>query len=689
MAQAIEIDAVGDGAGYDGAAQQNTGNTSDLSQHVDIVSITTTFLLPCLSSADSNMYLRARALWCLSHYSPYLVQKPDQSALISHILEQLVSALDTNNHIVVRLFAAKAFGFMSQAIPSEVLSPYLVKAMVFVCQLIEHTSADTLHTLLDAVVVSLQINKDITAQLAPQLSPLLIATWSKNATDRIVSITIIEIFETLLTIPSCLASVQEHTIPTIMQIVANQGNLYSGTVGNALDLLKIIVTACGTHNQPPPSEFFNNLVTILTQLITTCDDHSVIDSAVMCLTSFLAVCDANAGSDSTLQAVCSILPRLLDPEHVEDEAAAAVGGLATQLIFRLGSRLGQQNIDQLVQALLVRLFSAEQADLQISVLLVFARLINSMGDVHQFIQYMMAMGELTVKTKTRVYPAATPETPYPMSQVVFGQDKVHALPGLLKKWIELQDGGVVSRSTYPTKVTLSALSPLALASMTSSDISSMMLQIPVRGYPVVNDSDSGVKTRRSARLANKDTGLSYTDMALPVKVVALMLREWKDRNAPEQEPKLSFGGGFGGDDDFADDGDDFDFGGMGMGGDVDDDAMLQLMFGGGGGGGGGGEEYITLSDALGLNMKEMNAHHEVNFDIFPEARTDPINKIDLNAFIWEWIHQLNGVQQQHTLQSLNGNNGASLIQTIAAQLNQEDQETLKAVLESEKPQPKE
>lgn len=93
-----------------------------------------------------------------------------------------------------------------------------------------------------------------------------------------------------------------------------------------------------------------------------------------------------------LQAVLIIIDRLLSPT-MEDNAASEVGGLAAELVEKAGQEQLGPFLPQLLQAVAIRLASAEAAAFIQSLILVFARLsLVSAADVVGFLDQIEING---------------------------------------------------------------------------------------------------------------------------------------------------------------------------------------------------------------------------------------------------------------------------------------------------------
>jgi len=92
-----------------------------------------------------------------------------------------------------------------------------------------------------------------------------------------------------------------------------------------------------------------------------------------------------ATGQTSLEILLHIVSRLLSPE-INDDAGSEVGGLAVALVEKAGAEALGPYLEQLLQAVAVRLVNAEKVQIIQSLILVFARLaISSASEVVQFL----------------------------------------------------------------------------------------------------------------------------------------------------------------------------------------------------------------------------------------------------------------------------------------------------------------
>jgi hypothetical protein len=327
-------------------------------------------LLADLAKDNSVPYLRARAIWCVSHFATLFSKSPEDGELVRYTLEAVVDGLEVQNATAVRLAAARALGMLCTTLPKEVMAPHMPKSLMLMAELLSHAKEGTLHTTLETLVLAVEVSPDVTAQVEEQLTPLLLQSWSNNASDRLVTEGILEILEGLLKEPQCLQGVTQRTLPALLSILSDSTQHLGGTLEAALDVVTLLVKASVRHHAAIHPELLQQaLPTVLAKVINT-EDHSVLESGTLCLTAFMRgaaehVASASINGTPILSIMCQAVAKLLSPD-LEDTAAFSVGGLVTQVVFKLSDRLGPDAIVDLIRAVVVRTLHIEHRPFSMS-----------------------------------------------------------------------------------------------------------------------------------------------------------------------------------------------------------------------------------------------------------------------------------------------------------------------------------
>lgn len=183
---------------------------------------------------------------------------------------------------------------------------------------------------------------------------------------------------------------------------------------------------------------------------------------------------------SGLEAILVIIDRLLGPS-IDDNAAAEVGGLATQVVEKAGSEQLGPFLMQLLQAVAIRLESATQAHLIQSLITVFARL--SLVSPREVVDFL--------------------------SDVRSGQES--GLQVVMSKWLENSINFAGYEDIKQNVVALTKLYELH---------DQRLMAVQVKGDLIVPTSDR-IMTRSKAR-QNPDR---YTMVPAPLKIVKVLVEE--------------------------------------------------------------------------------------------------------------------------------------------------------------------
>lgn len=237
---------------------------------------------------------------------------------------------------------------------------------------------------------------------------------------------------------------------------------------------------------PLPAGFASSVLPRLNKLLLGSTDEELIKSCTSTL-KYLLMHDAKQVFDwrddvgrGGLEAILVIVDRLLSPS-VKDNAAAEVGGLATQVVEKAGSEQLGPYLMQLLQAVAIRLESATQAHLIQSLITVFARL--SVVSPHEVVDFL--------------------------SDVRSGHES--GLQVVLSKWLENSVNFAGYEDIKQNVVALTKLYELH---------DQRLMAVLVKGELIVPTSDR-IMTRSKAR-ANPDR---YTMVPAPLKILKVLVEE--------------------------------------------------------------------------------------------------------------------------------------------------------------------
>lgn len=564
---------------------------------------------------------------------------------------------------------------LSQSLSSmcEVMSSYSRKAGAS-----DGKSDELLSSAFSTLVFAVKVNPEVTLSGSNVLIPLILSCWGSSCSnDPEVTECILEIFEVFFQQKESVVLTQELITPTLkglfdlaLQQCASESSSYalSGAVDAALRLLESSARASekfGAELQQAgkpvifPGIYSDLAPTVLLLLLQT-QDHSLLQSGPLTVSALVRLNPAlfaslNVNNNSGLALLCQIVGKLLSND-AEDKAVYNVGKLITVMIFSLHAQLGQDNIQNLLKTVVVRLYSSVYPPLIESLLLVFARLIHaSEAGPANFLNFLTSLGEIQVERKEVRREKEKPTDKYAkIVKTVVVRENVNALHFVLDKWLQAQED---IHGVYVTKVYLTALTKLLLTQ------DPRLQSIQTKGQLVQAPASSSSSSRPATRgTADASKAAQYTIITAPAKIISLVIRSWKEAvDAQEmklkrQEKKAKQNENKDDDDeddddnldDYEDDEDDDEFNDD----DDDDDAFIRGIIQKAGkyknqgpsfapadeAGGLAKDAYIRLSDFADLN--DVDEAEELESELYPEAKNDPLNEIQLQTFLPHLLHSV-------------------------------------------------
>ncbi|KAK7348836.1 hypothetical protein VNO80_23551 [Phaseolus coccineus] len=284
---------------------------------------------------------------------------------------------------------------------------------------------------------------------------------------------------TIKSIPGCIHPLVSRILPYVGPILNKPQEQTEGLVAGSLDLVTMLL-----KNAPADvvKAIYDVSFNAIIKIILQSDDHSEIQNATECLSAFISggrqeILAWGSDSGSTMRSLLDIASRLLDPK-LESSGSLFVGSYILQLILHLPSQMAV-HIRDLVAALVKRMQSAQNAVLQSSLLIVFARLVHmSVPNVGQFIDLLISI------------PA---------------EGHSNSFAYVISEWTK-QQGEI--QGAYQIKVTTSALA-LLLTSRHNE-----LGKIHVQGHLI--KSGEGITTRSKAKAAPNQ----WVMLPLPTKYVS-------------------------------------------------------------------------------------------------------------------------------------------------------------------------
>lgn len=363
------------------------------------------YIAQCLQ--DTNQFLRARAHLVLGVMTKVAVQlSPD--AAMPYLTGSVIAMSSDPSELVqvscIRVIQDYLQGGLPSGIAKQAQGAVITALSEYIAShdLRDLTDSDDLkvtlvETLRDAITI------DALAILEGPAIDLLFTLASNGASNFQISTLVTETFEGM--VGQISASGHEpyvrlcaKTIPSLTGAfdVANM------TQESALtNLAAELVSALAEFGLAPlPEGFVIAVMPKLNRVLLEATDAELVRPATLAVQHMLArdpdqfLAWKDAAGTGAVEVTLTIINRLLNSPDVEDNAAAEVGGLASELVSKAGSEKLGPYLLQLLQAVAMRLASAEKAPFIQSLIMVFADLsISAPKEVIDFLSQVNINGE--------------------------------------------------------------------------------------------------------------------------------------------------------------------------------------------------------------------------------------------------------------------------------------------------------
>ncbi|KAK8470696.1 hypothetical protein PHAVU_003G034100 [Phaseolus vulgaris] len=421
-------------------------------------------------------FLYARIFTSVAKFSSLI-----SSGLLEHYLYLAMKAVTIDVPPPVKVGACRALSSLLPEATNEIVQSQLLGLFSSLTDLLNHASEETLHMVLDTLLAAVKAGRESSTVVENMIAPVILNVWASHVSDPFISIDALEILETIKSIPGCIHPLVSRILPYVGPILNKPQEQTEGLVAGSLDLVTMLL-----KNAPADvvKAIYDVSFNAVIKIILQSDDHSEIQNATECLSAFISggrqdILAWGPDSGSTMRSLLDIVSRLLDPK-LESSGSLFVGSYILQLILHLPSQMAV-HIRDLVAALVKRMQSAENALLQSSLLIVFARLVHmSVPNVGQFIDLLISI------------PA---------------EGHSNSFAYVISEWTK-QQGEI--QGAYQIKVTTSALA-LLLTSRHNE-----LGKIHVQGHLI--KSGEGITTRSKSKSAPNQ----WVMLPLPTKIVALL-----------------------------------------------------------------------------------------------------------------------------------------------------------------------
>ncbi|SCZ96701.1 BZ3500_MvSof-1268-A1-R1_C083g00450 [Microbotryum saponariae] len=428
-----------------------------------------TSIIPNYLGATELPFLQGRSFVFASQFAPVL-----PSQLAHQYIDAAIQVLDaTDAGVPVKVSAVRALTNFFRHLKQNVEPSQAAQSIARLLPLLPQTTENTLVLIVEALVPILRVAApSLDAPTCSSLIQIVLETWFKKPEDPILGVAIGEVFTSLASTPSPIVTncLQTDALPTLSNILLEiRTDPYSASAASALELIEAILSGRPSGPEHFGPGLFGTVAASLFEVISSTEDRSVTQSGLNIITTvvrkdvgqLLAWKDAQGRSG--LELVLQQVAKLLEPDESES-GGLFVGDLVLHLIRKAGEQLGPV-LPDLLKAFVTRLATAETASFSQSLILPFAYLIHKQAD--------------TVLALLEGITVASPTGPRPALQV------------LLSSWSENVD---VFQGFWALKASTVALAELFLSPRPS------LSQIVVKGDLLLTDANRNrIMTRARAK----------------------------------------------------------------------------------------------------------------------------------------------------------------------------------------------
>lgn len=534
-------------------------------------------ILVDLNLTAASPFLLGRALWAASRFTAAM--SPE---LIQQFLQATVSGLHDSQPPSVRISAVRAiWGYCDQLKLSDsthVLQPFLPSILEGLVQLAAQFSSEVLTLVMETLCIVCTVDPTFTTSAENKICPLTIAIFLKYNNDPVVASLAQDIFKELAQIEGCQGPMQMRLIPTLISIMqAPHDKIPTGLCATSIDILTTVVR----NTKPPLSEMLVcQAFPVVAQCTLRTDDNAIMQNGGECLRAYVSIALEQIAQWRDEQGNSGLwyvmqVVNQLLDPRTSEFTAAFVGRLVSTLISRAGTELGEQ-LDQILRAILSKMQQAETLSVMQSLIMVFAHLVHSQLD--PLLEFLCSLPGPTGKP---------------------------ALEFVMTEWMSRQH---LFYGQYEGKVSTVALCKLLQHGLNTDD--KRLQDIVVKGEEIYTPEE-GIRTRsKSAKNPER-----WTNIPLLVKVFKLIINELSTvvesntcrANAADWSQDSS-----------------------GMWEDEEEEGAEEEE-----------DEGLAgqlLSDIIASNKYDDDFYEDDEEDD-PDALKDPINQIDLQAYLTDFLMQ--------------------------------------------------
>ncbi|KAK7102594.1 importin-9-like [Littorina saxatilis] len=521
-------------------------------------------------------FLVGRCLWTASRYTDAM-----DTELVSRFLQATVGGLHPTQHPSVRISAVRAvFGFCDHLKTTgniQLLAPYLDNILEGLVTVATQFSTEVLGLCLETLSAIVAVDQQFTAAHENKIGPMAVAIFLRHAGDPFLVSLVQDVIKELVANPVCSVTIQNRILPTLSSILTAPAEKVSpGLTSVALDLLETVVRA----TPQPLSDAVMSTFLPAVHCTMKSDDNATMQSGGECLRAFASVATEQlvAFRDDFGNNGIHYLIQVIN-KLLDPKTSEHTATFVGRLVAVVIGRCGSslgENLDLMLRSVLSKMQQTETLSVMQSLLMVFAHLVN--------IQLEPVLEFLT-------------SVPGPTGKP--------ALEFVLEEWCSRQH---LFYGSYERKVSALALAKLLRHTIMTND--TRLQNIIVHGEPIQTES-SEIRTRSKAKAEPEQ----WTEIPALVKMYKLLINELSNQieaAIAKQED--------------ADDDDDDDDNSIG-----DDEECFD-------GEEAGGQTLASLLEEFSGNYDGIGLDEEADDD--PDTANDPINQVDLRAYLTEFLQTL-------------------------------------------------
>lgn len=475
-------------------------------------------LLPLLTPENDNPYLYSTALWATGQVFE-LVLMAGEEPLAAKLGECLAEGIQVNAPDVCRVSAMYSFGLISIRKDAELLAPVLpLLGQVFasVCSNLEDLDQEVclyfLNNLFIVVVPLFRINVDLCISVQEPMCDFALNAWYTHDNHPEIPDACCLIVTVFLEQEPTSVAAQQQVVPKLQPLISNPENFSSVTVYTAIDMVASVLQAAKKLNASPHPILVESLLPQILVLTCATDDSYVLESCIGCCCKFLALAADQISSvtfngTSAIELLINVFQKVLDLSTPES-GIGRCGPLLRYGVVRLWGDFGDENMFNIMVAIVKRLHCAVLPVTKSNIISLFGYMIQEKGLAA--LDLLGEIGEIECDVTDR------------NGDRVDRVDRFVAITEVLQTMVSVEHA-----SSAHEKLNLLALSQL-LHSMHEG-----VYNMTTNGYPIVTDGGSRRMTRSRVKATGGDTGLRYTEIPYPTKILSMLLKSFRDEREKE------------------------------------------------------------------------------------------------------------------------------------------------------------